>query len=337
MIDTILTAAITANASDVHLTAGHRPTFRVWGDVAPAKLPATSADDVASIARGLMGDGRWPAFQARRDVDFSVQRPDGRRLRVNAHYQRGTVAVAIRLIYPEVRPLEELFLPAIVDELTKLPRGLVLVTGGTGSGKSTTLAGMVEAINRREAGHIVTLEDPIEYPLVGDRCCVEQREVGDDVPDFASGLRHVLRQDPDVILVGEMRDLETARAALTAAETGHLVLSTLHTTTAAGTVDRIVDLYPAAEQAGVRGMLASSLSAVVSQQLLRRADRPGMIPAVEVLVCTPAVRHCIREGRTFEIPTLIETGRAAGMQTMDASVRALAANGYVRADRRAAA
>jgi len=206
---------------------------------------------------------------------------------------------------------------------------LILVTGGTGSGKSTTLAGMIDSINRREYGHIITLEDPIEYAFVSDKCCIEQREVGSDVPSFASGLRHVLRQDPDTILVGEMRDLETTSAAITAAETGHLVMSTLHTVNAPQTIDRIIDIYPTDQQNQIRSMLANTLQAVISQTLLKRKDQPGMIPAVEIMLCTPAVRNCIRENRIFEIPNAIETNKALGMQSLDTSIKQLFVNGYI--------
>ena len=225
--------------------------------------------------------------------------------------------------------LDQLFLPEIVSRLTLQRNGLVLVTGPTGCGKSTTLAAMIDAINHRDCGHIVTLEDPIEYLFTSDKCAIEQREVGSDVPDFASGLRHVLRQDPDTILVGEMRDLETTSAAITAAETGHLVLSTLHTINASQTVQRIIDIHPAHQHNQVRSMLANTLQAVICQSLFKRADRPGMIPAVEILLCTPAVRNCIRENRIFEIPNIIETSRGLQMQSLDSSIMQLYLNGYI--------
>jgi twitching motility protein PilT len=287
------------------------------------------AETTARIAKVMMGEHRWASFEQKRDVDFAYDAPGMGRFRVNAHYQRGSVALAIRLIDGRVRTLGELGLPEVVGKLTNLPRGLVLVTGPTGSGKSTTLAAMIDAINRREKGHIVTIEDPIEFTFRNDQCVIEQREVGADVPDFAGGLRHVLRQDPDVILLGEMRDLETTKAAVTAAETGHLVLSTLHTAGAAQTVERIVDLYPPNEQSHIRSILAGSLAGVISQTLLRRTDQRGMIPAVEVMLCTAAVKTCIRENRIFEIANIIETSRAAGMQSLDFSIRQLYASGFV--------
>jgi len=236
------------------------------------------------------------------------------------------------LIEGKIQTLEALGLPEIATKLTMLTQGLVLVTGPAGCGKSTTLAAMIDTINRRDNGHIITLEDPIEYAMTSKKCAIEQREVGSDVPTFASGLRHVLRQDPDTILVGEMRDLETTRAAVTAAETGHLVLSTLHTTSAAQTVERVIGMYPETEQAQIRSMLASTLQAVISQTLIRRSDEAGMVAAVEVMICTPAVRSCIREGRVFEINNIIETNRAVGMQTLDYSLRCLFMDGRITRD-----
>jgi twitching motility protein PilT len=272
---------------------------------------------------------RWNHFEQHRDADFSYEIPGVGRFRVNAHYQRNSVALSIRTINDKVRPIEQLFLPEIVHKLTHLPRGLILVTGPTGSGKSTTLAGMVDAINKREQGHIITLEDPIEYAFVSNKCAIEQREVGADVTTFSSGLKHSLRQDPDVILVGEMRDLETVGAAITAAETGHLVFSTLHTVNAPQTIERIIDVYPADEQNQIRSMLANTLQAVISQTLFRRCDQPGMMPGLEIMLCTPAVRNCVRENRIFEIPNIIATSRALGMQSLDDSIRQLFVNGYV--------
>jgi len=329
MIQEILRKAMTSKASDVHINAGSVPLFRVHTQVGPSEFPVVNAETTAKIARTMMGEQRWTEFQQHRDADFSYAIPEVGRFRVNAHYQRGSVALAIRTINDHIRPLEELFLPEVVTKLTHLPRGLVLVTGPTGSGKSTTLAAMIDAIARREAGHIITLEDPVEYTLHSSKSCVEQREVGGDVPNFASGLRHALRQDPDVILVGEMRDLETTSSAITAAETGHLVFSTLHTVNAPQTIERIIDIYPSDQQNQIRSMLANTLAAVVSQTLLKRRDQPGMVPAVEIMLCTPAVRNCIRENRIFEIPNAIETSRALGMQTLDNSIKNLFVNGYI--------
>jgi twitching motility protein PilT len=329
MINDILKNALSAKASDVHINAGYPPLYRIHTAIGPSEFPAINAENTSKIARTMMGETRWTEFQTKRDSDFSYAIAGVGRFRVNAHFQRGTVALSIRTINDHVRALEELFLPEVITKLTHLPRGLILVTGPTGSGKSTTLAAMIDAIARREPGHVITLEDPVEYTLNSAKSCVEQREIGGDVPTFASGLRHALRQDPDVILVGEMRDLETTSAAITAAETGHLVFSTLHTVNAPQTIERIIDIYPSDQQNQVRSMLANTLAAVVSQTLFKRRDKPGMVPAVEIMLCTPAVRNCIRENRIFEIPNAIETSRALGMQTLDNSIKQLFVNGYI--------
>src|SRR5438270_1373349 len=329
LLNDMLRNAVTAKASDVHINVGSRPLFRIHTIVQASDFPVVTPEGAMRLAKEMMNDKRWAEFEEKRDSDFSYEIPGLSRFRVNAHYQRNSVALAFRTINDKVRPIEQLFLPEIVKKLTYLPRGLILVTGGTGSGKSTTLAGMTDNINRRETGHIITLEDPIEYAFVSNKCAIEQREVGSDVPTFSSGLRHVLRQDPDTILVGEMRDLETTSAAITAAETGHLVLSTLHTVNAPQTIERIIDIYPSDQQNQIRSMLANTLQAVISQVLFKRADQPGMIPGVEIMLCTPAVRNCVRENRIFEIPNIIETSRALGMQTLDSSIKQLYVNGYI--------
>ena len=329
ILNDILRNAVAAKASDIHLTVGSPPLFRIHTVVTPSDFPICTPEGIVRLAKEMMNDKRWAEFEEKRDSDFSYEMPGVARFRVNAHYQRNTVALSIRTINDKVRPIEQLFLPDIVNKLTFLPRGLILVTGPTGSGKSTTLAGMIDSINRREQGHIITLEDPIEYAFVSNKCSIEQREVGADVPSFASGLRHVLRQDPDTILVGEMRDLETVSAAITAAETGHLVFSTLHTVNAPQTIERIIDVYPADEQNQIRSMLANTLQAVISQTLFKRCDQPGMIPGVEIMLCTPGVRNCIRENRIFEIPNIIATSRALGMQSLDDSIKQLFVNGFI--------
>jgi twitching motility protein PilT len=329
MIDQILRTAVEAGASDVHLNAGSPPLFRINSQIQPGRFPALTADQCAAIAKTLLDSHRWSIFESKRDLDFSHEIPGLGRFRINAHFQRQTIALAIRLISGKIRDLSELFLPEIVAKLSCLSRGLILVTGPAGSGKSTTLAAMIDQINRRDTAHIVTLEDPIEHVLSGINCAIEQREVGSDVPDFAAGLRHVLRQDPDVILVGEMRDLETTSAAITAAETGHLVLSTLHTSSAPQTIERIIDIYPTNQQNQIRSMLAGSLQAVISQSLLPRSDQPGLIPAVEIMICNQPIKTCIRENRILEIPSIIETSRAVGMQSLDYSIQQLLRNGYI--------
>src|SRR5687768_6421127 len=331
LLNDILRNAVTAKASDIHINVGLPPLFRIHTVVTHSDFPIVTPEGAVRLCKEIMvnNETRWQHFEKQRDADFSYEIPGVGRFRVNAHYQRNTVALAFRTINDKVRPLEELFLPEIVSKLTYLPRGLILVTGPTGSGKSTTLAGMVDSINKREQGHIITVEDPIEYAFVSNKCCIEQREIGEDVPTFSSGLRHALRQDPDVILVGEMRDLETTGSAITASETGHLVLSTLHTVNAPQTIERIIDIYPSDQQNQIRSMLSNTLQAVISQTLFKRADQPGMIPALELMLCTPAVRNCIRENRIFEIPNIIETSRALGMQTLDSSIKQLYVNGYI--------
>jgi len=331
ILNDILRNAVTAKASDIHINVGQPPLFRIHTVVTRSDFPIITPEGATRLCKEIMqnNEKRWADFEHHRDADFSYEIPGVARFRVNAHYQRNTVALSIRTINDKVRPIEQLFLPEIVHKLTHLPRGLILVTGPTGSGKSTTLAGMVDAINKREQGHILTMEDPIEYAFISNKSAIEQREVGADVPTFASGLKHALRQDPDVILVGEMRDLETVGAAITAAETGHLVFSTLHTVNAPQTIERIIDVYPADEQNQIRSMLANTLQAVISQTLFRRCDQPGMIPGLEIMLCTPAVRNCVRENRIFEIPNIIATSRALGMQSLDDSIRQLFVNGYV--------
>jgi twitching motility protein PilT len=328
-----LIMGLKAGASDVHIVPPLPPLFRVHTVLGPAPgQPPVTAEQSEQFARGLLGEQRFSRLVERRDIDFSYQLPEWGRFRVNAHYQHDAIALAFRAIPSQVPALDSLNLPPVLASLADLPRGMVLVTGQTGSGKSTTLAAMVDRVNQYAPLHIITLEDPVEYELRPAKAVIEQRELGSDVPDFASGLRHALRQDPDVILVGEMRDLETTSAAMTAAETGHLVLSTLHTQNASQTVERIIDIYPAEQQNQVRAMLANTLQAVISQVLFARVDKPGMIPACEVMICTPAVRNCVRENRIHEIPNIIETSRAVGMCPMDESIKALYLNGHIDRD-----
>lgn len=330
----LLTKALKSNASDVHIMAGLPPLFRTHTVLEPAPgYGLLSAEQVEQFVKDMVGPKRFALLLEKRDIDFSTKvptfGPSLGRFRVNAHFQRDTIAIAFRAISDKVPELSSLSLPPIVERMVDLPRGLILVTGQTGSGKSTTLASMIDAMNKRYNCHVITIEDPIEYMLHSNKCIIEQRELGSDVPSFASGLRHALRQDPDIILVGEMRDLETTSAAITAAETGHLVLSTLHTQNASQTIERIIDIYPAEQQNQIRAMLSNTLQAVVSQVLFKRVDVPGMVPACEVMVCTPAVRNCIRENRIHEIPNIIETNRASGMCTLDESIKALYFNGRI--------
>ncbi|MDG2053281.1 MAG: PilT/PilU family type 4a pilus ATPase [Phycisphaerales bacterium] len=325
----ILTVAIEAQASDIHLIAEHPPMMRVNTVMTPMDYPLLTMEVLREFLGQITTDLQREALESLMDVDFSYEIPDLARFRVNVHKQRGQIGLAMRAIKTAVPPMRDLNLPEVISRLTYLPRGLVLVTGDTGSGKSTTLASMIQSMNERYRKHIITLEDPVEYSFVSDKCLIEQRELMHDMPSFSSGLKHALRQDPDIILVGEMRDLETTALAISAAETGHLVLSTLHTVNASQTVERVIDMYPGGQQNQIRSMLANTLQAVVSQSLFSRIDRPGMVPAVEVLLCTPAVRNIIREARTFEIPNVIDTNRQIGMVSLDNSIAELYFNGLI--------
>lgn len=331
-VTAILTTAIEDNASDVHINVGLTPVLRKNTELIDLDLPVVSDEDVKEMVLSMIGTDRFKKFEEKRDIDFSTSIDGGHRFRVNAHYQRDSIAISFRVIPNEVFSIDDLNLPPIVKDLTDLPRGLVLVTGHTGSGKSTTLAAMIQLINTKYRKRIVTLEDPIEYMIRNVNSMIEQREIGSDCPEFASGLRHVLRQDPDIIMVGEMRDLETTSFTITAAETGHLVFSTLHTINAAQTIERIIDIYPATQQNQVRTMLANTLQAVISQTLFKRIDVPGMVPCTEILLCTSAVRNCIRENRIYEIPNIIETSRRLGMQNLDNSIADMYSKGYIDRD-----
>jgi len=328
-IKTILIEAIETGASDVHINVGMPPILRKNTELTKIDFPDVSNEDAREMVLSMVGPDRFKKFEQNRDLDFSTTIDDGHRFRVNAHYQRETIAISCRVIPNQVPSIDDLHLPPIVKELVDLPRGLVLITGHTGSGKSTSLAAMIGLINGKSKKRIITLEDPIEYALENNMSMIEQREVGFDCPDFASGLRHILRQDPDIIMVGEMRDLETTSSTITAAETGHLVFSTLHTINAPQTIERIIDIYPANQQDQIRTMLANTLQAIISQTLFRRVDEPGMVPCTEILLCTSAVRNCIRENRIYEIPNIIETSRRLGMQNLDSSITDMYSKGYI--------
>ena len=331
-VKTTLSAAIQMSASDIHINVGMPPVIRRNTELFNMDFPPVTNEGARQMVLELIGQERFKVFEEKRDIDFSATLNDGHRFRGNAHYQRDTIAVSFRVIPSQIPSINDLHLPPIVKELTDLPRGLVLVTGHTGSGKSTTLASLVGLINSKFRKRIITLEDPVEYALTNKMCMIEQREIGFDCPDFASGLRHVLRQDPDIIMVGEMRDLETTSSTITAAETGHLVFSTLHTINAPQTVERIIDIYPATQQSQIRTMLANTLQAVISQTLFKRIDKPGMVPCTEILLCTSAVRNCIRENRIYEIPNIIETSRRLDMQSMDYSIANMFFKGYIDKD-----
>lgn len=329
-IEELLKLAVGNGASDLHITTGLPPVLRVVGNLRPIEgFPPLSPQDTEGLVLALMNDEHRRVFAEQGQVDFSYGLPGVGRFRVNAYRQRGTCGAAIRVIPHEIPSVAELGLPPIIETLARKSRGFIVVTGPTGSGKSTTLAAMVDLINSERSCHVMTIEDPIEYLHRHKKAMVNQREIGQDSVSFALALRAALREDPDVILVGEMRDLETMSTAITAAETGHLVLATLHTGDAVQTIDRIIDVYPPYQQQQVRIQLAATLVAVISQQLVPRKDKPGRVPAVEVMVGTPAVRNLIREGKTHQLRSVIQTGARFGMQTMDQSLRQWVEQGVV--------
>ncbi|HBG02106.1 MAG TPA: type IV pili twitching motility protein PilT [Firmicutes bacterium] len=320
----LVETAIDHQASDLHLSAGLPPILRIFGTIRPIEgyetfMPAK----IEEVVRSIMTESQFERVEREGEVDFSYGLKGTGRFRCNVSKQRGSLTLAMRVISSTVKPLEELGLPKILYDLAHLRDGLVLVTGPTGSGKSTTLASMIDIINRERRGVVITLEDPIEFLHQHKNCVVNQREVGIDTKSFANGLRSALRSDPDVILVGEMRDLETISIALTAAETGHLVLSTLHTKNAAKTIDRVIDVFPPESQHQIRVQLSTVLEAVISQQLFPMKFGQGMVPAVEVMIGTPAIRNMIRDEKVHQIPSMIETGSRFGMQSMKAALEEL--------------
>jgi len=316
-ITELLAFAVKNKASDLHLSSGLPPMIRVHGDIRRINLPPMEHEDVHAMVYDIMSDQQRKMYEETLECDFSFAVPNLARFRVNAYNQQRGASAAFRTIPSKVLSLEELNAPKAFAELTQRPRGLILVTGPTGSGKSTTLAAMVNHVNENEYGHVLTIEDPIEFLHESKKCLINQREVGPHTLSFSNALRAALREDPDYILVGEMRDLETIRLALTAAETGHLVFGTLHTSSAAKTVDRIVDVFPAAEKDMVRAMLSESIVAVISQTLLKTKDGQGRIAAHEIMVGTPAIRNLIRENKVAQMYSAIQTSQAIGMQTLD--------------------
>jgi twitching motility protein PilT len=316
----VLLEVLRLKASDLHLTAGSPPMVRQKGRLGALDYPALSPQQTREIIYSILTNDQRKRLENEWQIDFAYSIPGQARFRVNAYFQRASLGAAFRLIPNEMPALDTLGLPPVLRDFTKKPRGFVLVTGPTGSGKSTTLAAMLDVINKERHEHIMTIEDPIEFLHRHQNCIVNQRELGADAQSFALGLKAALRQDPDVILVGEMRDLETIATALTAAETGHLVFATLHTQDTAQTVDRIVDVFPPAQQHQVRVQLSVSLQGIVTQQLLPTADGQSRVCATEILVPTPAVRNLIREGKTHQIYSALQTGGAHGMQTMDAAL-----------------
>jgi twitching motility protein PilT len=326
----VLTRMVEVRASDVHLTPGFSPAIRVRGQISPMDdYPPLSPQETREIVYSILNNDQRKRFENEQQLDFAYAIPGVARFRVNCYFQRGAISAAFRHIPQDIKTVQELGLPSILEDLTRKPRGFVLVTGPTGSGKTTSLAAMIDLINSEREDHILTIEDPIEFMHRHQKCIVNQREVGSDAPSFAKALKAALRQDPDVILVGEMRDLETIATALTAAETGHLVFATLHTQSTAQTVDRIIDVFPAEQQGQVRMQLSIALQGVVTQQLLPTADGAGRVCACEVLVPTPAVRNLIREGKTHQIYSAIQTSGSTGMQTMDAHLAQLVRQGKI--------
>ncbi len=326
----VLTQMVAAGASDVHLSAGFPPAIRDKGRIVPLEgFNKVTPQQTREVIYSILNDDQRKRFENNQQLDFAYAIPNVARFRVNCFMQRGSVSAAFRLVPHEVPSLDSLGVPQVLRELTKKPRGFVLVTGPTGSGKSTTLAAMIDVINTEREDHILTIEDPIEFLHRHKHSIVNQREVGTDAPDFALGLRAALRQDPDVILVGEMRDLETISTALTAAETGHLVFATLHTQSTSQTVDRIIDVFPPTQQQQVRTQLSIALQGIVTQQLLPTSDGRGRVVATEVLIPTPAIRNLIREGKTHQIYAALQTSGAVGMQTMDADLARLVREGRI--------
>ncbi|HXN15408.1 MAG TPA: type IV pilus twitching motility protein PilT [Usitatibacter sp.] len=313
----LLAFSVKNKASDLHLSAGLPPMIRVHGDVRRINVPPLEHKDVHGMVYDIMNDSQRKLYEETLECDFSFEIPNLARFRVNAFNQNRGAGAVFRTIPSKVLTLEDLNAPKIFAEIANQPRGLVLVTGPTGSGKSTTLAAMVNHVNENEYGHILTVEDPIEFVHESKKCLLNQREVGPHTLSFSNALRSALREDPDIILVGEMRDLETIRLAMTAAETGHLVFGTLHTSSAAKTVDRIIDVFPAAEKEMIRAMLSESLRAVISQTLCKTKDGSGRVAAHEIMIGTPAIRNLIREAKVAQMYSSIQTGQSLGMQTLD--------------------
>jgi twitching motility protein PilT len=333
-IDRLLDVMVKQDASDLHITVGRPPTVRLNGRLRNMQTKVLDADDTMALMKSITPEKNQAEFQEKGGTDFGFSFSEAARFRVSVFRQKGNVAMVLRLIPNRLLPFEVLNLPPIVKDLIRRPRGLFLVTGPTGSGKTTTLATMIDEINMNLERHIITVEDPIEYYHPHKKGIVNQREVGGlaDVPSFSEALRRALRQNPDVILVGEMRDLETIEAAIKAAETGHLVFGTLHTTGAAGTINRIIDAFPVAQQEQVRVQLSTSLLAVLSQVLLARHDKPGRLAGYEFLVITPAISNLIRENKTFRIDSAIQTGKKFGMQLLDEHLWTMYSKGLISAE-----
>ena len=322
-VSELLAFTVKNSASDLHLASGEPPMIRIHGDMTRIKMPALEERVVQGMIYDIMNDGQRKMFEEHLELDFSFSLGDIARFRVNVFKQNNGMSAVFRVIPTEVFTLEQLKCPEIFQEIAMMPRGICLVTGPTGSGKSTTLAAMMDYRNENEKGHIITIEDPIEFVHQSKSCLISQREKGPHTHSFANALRSSLREDPDVILVGEMRDLETISLALTAAETGHMVFGTLHTSSAPKTIDRIIDVFPAAEKEMVRAMLSESLRAVISQTLMKTADGAGRIAAHEIMLGTPAIRNLIRENKIPQMVSVMQTGQREGMQTLDMNLQQL--------------
>ncbi len=331
-IDRLLETVIRQSASDLHLTVGRKPTVRLHGRLRELDTKTLNGDDTMALMKAVTPERAQQELQEEGTCDFGFAYGDEARFRVSVFRQKGDITIVLRLIPNELLTFDQIGLPPICKEIIRRPRGLFLVTGPTGSGKTTSLATKIDYINMNLDRHIVTIEDPIEYYHVHKKSIINQREVGTDVPSFSEALRRVLRQDPDVILVGEMRDLETIEAAITAAETGHLVFATLHTTGASGTINRIIDAFPTNQQEQVRVQLSVTLICILSQALLRRVDKPGRVAAYEFLVVTPAIANLIRENKVFRIDSAIQTGKKFGMQLLDDHLWDLYSRGIISAD-----
>ncbi|WP_461200205.1 type IV pilus twitching motility protein PilT [Anoxybacillus sp. TBDG-1] len=328
-VDAMLRAAFELKASDIHLTVGIPPIFRINGDLKRYGQDVLSPTDTEQMAKAIVPEKMWSYFEENGELDLSYSLAGVSRFRVNVFKQRGCISLAIRIVPTKIPTLDELQLPDVLKKLVTKPQGLILVTGPTGSGKSTTLAAMIDYMNKTMRKHIITLEDPIEYVHKHGGCVIDQREVGTDTNNFANGLRAALRQDPDVILVGEMRDLETIQTAITAAETGHLVFGTLHTSSAPATIDRIIDVFQPEQQAQIRIQLATVLVAIISQRLFPRAQNNGRIAATEILINNAAVANLIRNGKIHQIPSIMQTNRTLGMHTLEASMKELMQQGLI--------
>lgn len=327
-IDELLKMAVAQEASDLHLSVGSPPIYRIHGNLIRYGNEVLTSEHTEQIAKYLI-DNRWDTFLKEREYDFAYEIKGISRFRMNIFYQKRAISIAARVISDKIPTIEQLQLPPILKTIMNRPHGLVLVTGPTGSGKTTTLAAMIDYVNQTMNKHIITLEDPIEYIHNHGQSIVQQREVGIDTNQFSNGLRSALRQDPDVILVGEMRDLETIQTAITAAETGHLVLATLHTNSAAQTITRIIDVFPPHQQDQIRIQLASVLQAVISQRLLRREDKPGRIAATEILVAHPSISNLIRNNKIDQIHNVLQTSRSLGMHTLKMSIQDLLNRGII--------